>query len=157
MSGKGIKHISAGVCHCAASNATLPVKGVSNISVPAAVPAQFTALRDVSCEAAYARLMLLNYFSKLISKSWALFSVKKVSQLEPLISYLSILGTDEVSLIEGLASFGDPLILKPHWDIFYWPEFKVASFWGSWLEGGVHIERILHLKTITFLFFLAAV
>ena len=81
LSGKGIKQISAGVCHCVASTATLPLKGMSNVTVPATVPAQFTALRDLSCEAAYARLMLLNHFSKYISKSWPLFSANKASYI----------------------------------------------------------------------------
>lgn len=79
ISGKGIKQISVGVCHCAASAAVLPVKGMSNVAVPKAVPTHFASLREVSCEASYARLMLLNHFSKFISKSWTLFSSKKAS------------------------------------------------------------------------------
>lgn len=79
LSGKGIKQISAGVCHCLASDTVPSTKGASNITVPAAIPTQFAALREVSCEAAYARLMLLNHFSKLVSKSWPLFSIKKAS------------------------------------------------------------------------------
>ena len=43
-------------------------------------PAPLPYLKDVPCNAIYARLMLLNYFSKLISDSWVIFSTKKVSQ-----------------------------------------------------------------------------
>ena len=80
LSGKGIRQISAGVHHCAASTTALPVKGVSNIIVPSTVPTQYSDLKDVPCDAIYARLMLLNYFSKLISDSWVIFSTKKVSR-----------------------------------------------------------------------------
>lgn len=74
--------MSAGVYHCAASTTALPAKGVSNITVPAAVPAQYADLREVPCDAIYARLMLLNHFSKLISDSWALFSTKKARHIQ---------------------------------------------------------------------------
>ncbi len=74
VSGKGMKQISAAVRHCVACDTNLPVKGESTITTPSAVPTQYSSLRGLSCDAIYTRLMLLNYFSKLVSKSWTLFS-----------------------------------------------------------------------------------
>ena len=75
LSGKGLKQVSTGVRHCAASNTTLPVRGVTNIAIPSAVPSQYSALREVPCQAIHARLLLLNHFAKMITTSWRLFSI----------------------------------------------------------------------------------
>ena len=75
LSGKGLKQVTAGVRHCAASNTTLPVRGVTNIAIPSAVPSQYSALREVPCQAIHARLLLLNHFAKMITTSWRLFSI----------------------------------------------------------------------------------
>ena len=75
LSGKGLKQVTTGVRHCAASNTTLPVRGVTNIAVPSAVPLQYSALREVPCQAIHARLLLLNHFAKMITTSWRLFSI----------------------------------------------------------------------------------
>ena len=83
-----MKQISAGVCHCAASDVALPKKGVSTITVPTAVPAQYTALRELSCQALYGRLLMLNHFSKLLSKTWALFSTMKVDKYIEATGYI---------------------------------------------------------------------
>lgn len=74
LSGKGLKQISASARHAVASTTTLPVKGISNLKTPSVVPDQYCALKDISCNAICARLMFLNHFSKLVSKSWALLS-----------------------------------------------------------------------------------
>ena len=66
--------ISAGVRHAVASNSTLSERGVTSIAVPSSVPAQYSALKDIPCHAIHARLLLLNYFSKLMISSWRLFN-----------------------------------------------------------------------------------
>ena len=75
LSGKELKQVTAGVRHCAASNTTLPVRGVTNIVVPSTVPSQYSALKEIPCQAIHARLLLLNHFAKMITTSWRLFSI----------------------------------------------------------------------------------
>ena len=74
LSGKGLKQISASVGHAAASDIVLPIKGDCNLKIPFGVPDQYCSLKDISCDAIHARLMLLNHFSKLFSQSWPLLS-----------------------------------------------------------------------------------
>ena len=76
LSGKNLQQISAAVRHGAASDSPPPVKGISNLTVPACVPVQYSALRDVPCQSIHARLLLLNHFSKIITTSWRLFSTR---------------------------------------------------------------------------------
>ena len=66
--------ISTGIRHAVASNSTLSERGVTSIAVPSSVPAQYSALKDIPCHAIHARLLLLNYFSKLMISSWRLFN-----------------------------------------------------------------------------------
>jgi len=66
--------ISTGVRHAVASNSTLSERGGTSIAVPSSVPAQYSALKDIPCHAIHARLLLLNYFSKLMISSWRLFN-----------------------------------------------------------------------------------
>ncbi len=74
--GKGLKQISAGVRHCAASNTVPPVRGTTHIRAPSEVPVQYTALKDVSTAAIYSRMLLLSHFSRAIMSSWKLFHLR---------------------------------------------------------------------------------
>ena len=89
LTGKNLKQISAGVRHCAVSDTTLPVRGVSNITAPSSVPNRYSSLKDISCTAIHNRMLLLNYFSKLITSSWKLFQCHTNS----VVSFWLILST----------------------------------------------------------------
>ena len=89
LSGKGLKQVTAGVRHCAACNTTLPVRGITNIAVPLTVPSQYSALREIPCQAIHARLLLLNHFARMITMSWRLFSIHS----RPRVSILFVLHT----------------------------------------------------------------
>ncbi len=79
--GKGLKQISAGVRHCAASNTLPPVRGTTHVQAPSEVPVQYTALKDVSTAAIYSRMLLLRHFSKTIMSSWKLFHLRANSSV----------------------------------------------------------------------------
>ena len=71
--------ISAGVRHCLALDTPPPAHGDVMFAVPLAVPARYSALRDVPCKSIHARLMLLNHFARLMVASWKLFSIQNIS------------------------------------------------------------------------------
>ena len=68
--------ISAGIRHAVCSDCPLPERGVTSLAVPSSIPAEYSALKEVSCRALHARLLLLNHFAKLMISSWRLFSTQ---------------------------------------------------------------------------------
>lgn len=80
--------ISAGRTHSAAWTAPRPLPsqpGMASpqcLGIPAAIPAEFTALKDCSVEAIRGRLMELHRFSDLIYSSWRLIDLSPLSETQ---------------------------------------------------------------------------
>ncbi|XP_034385564.1 probable E3 ubiquitin-protein ligase HERC1 isoform X2 [Cyclopterus lumpus] len=83
---KNIHQISAGRCHSAAWSApSVPPRAPGSsvplqLGLPAAVPPQYSGLREVSMEAVRARLRLLYHFSDLMYSSWRLLNLSPNNQ-----------------------------------------------------------------------------
>ncbi|XP_054587942.1 probable E3 ubiquitin-protein ligase HERC1 isoform X4 [Nothobranchius furzeri] len=83
---KNINQISAGRCHSAAWTAPcVPPRAPGSsvplqLGLPAAVPPQYSGLKEVSMEAVRARLRLLYYFSDLMYSSWRLLNLSPNNQ-----------------------------------------------------------------------------
>ena len=92
--------ISAGVRHAAASNSTLPERGVTSIAIPSSIPAQFSALRDLPCPAIHARLLLLNHYSKLMLSSWRLFNLQASTQVRIVLINVIVSGSAQLGVTD---------------------------------------------------------
>uniref|UniRef100_A0A3Q2W7X5 HECT-type E3 ubiquitin transferase n=1 Tax=Haplochromis burtoni TaxID=8153 RepID=A0A3Q2W7X5_HAPBU len=86
LQGKNIHQISAGRCHSAAWTApSVPPRAPGSsvplqLGLPAAVPPQYSGLKEVSIEAVRARLRLLYHFSDLMYSSWRLLNLSPNNQ-----------------------------------------------------------------------------
>ncbi|XP_047218559.1 probable E3 ubiquitin-protein ligase HERC1 isoform X5 [Girardinichthys multiradiatus] len=86
LQGKNINQISAGRCHSAAWTAPcVPPRAPGSsvplqLGLPAAVPPQYSTLKEVSMEAVRARLRLLYHFSDLMYSSWRLLNLSPNNQ-----------------------------------------------------------------------------
>ncbi|XP_064390094.1 probable E3 ubiquitin-protein ligase HERC1 isoform X2 [Halichondria panicea] len=108
--GKGLKQISAGVRHGAASDTIPPIRGSINIRAPSELPVQYTTLKDISFAAIYSRMLLLSHFSRIMMSSWKLFHLRSGSSVHNTvfsINPLSDAGTRSLlapASIEGLVA-----------------------------------------------------
>ncbi|XP_013768752.1 probable E3 ubiquitin-protein ligase HERC1 [Pundamilia nyererei] len=86
LQAKNIHQISAGRCHSAAWTApSVPPRAPGSsvplqLGLPAAVPPQYSGLKEVSIEAVRARLRLLYHFSDLMYSSWRLLNLSPNNQ-----------------------------------------------------------------------------
>uniref|UniRef100_A0A669BGH0 HECT-type E3 ubiquitin transferase n=1 Tax=Oreochromis niloticus TaxID=8128 RepID=A0A669BGH0_ORENI len=86
LQGKNIHQISAGRCHSAAWTApSVPPRAPGSsvplqLGLPAAVPPQYSGLKELSIEAVRARLRLLYHFSDLMYSSWRLLNLSPNNQ-----------------------------------------------------------------------------
>lgn len=115
--------MSAGIHHVIICSSNPPDRNDMKMSIPTAVPSDYSSLIGVPCSAIYDRVQILTYFSNCIVSSWKLYN-NKTSQSSDEFSMFHVnpLSDGRVrhlisrNLVEGLMSsaIGETMNSKSH-------------------------------------------